>query len=129
MLALLLVGVGGILLLALLLWPWPGRRVRLQPGPDGFQEAHIRIEADGFHPRRILGVAHHPIRLIFHRHPAAPLCTHRLHLLSWGRKVSFGKTSVVHIELPATNAGIYTFSCMRGRLKGTLQLIEQGANT
>ncbi|GEM_PF-4560804 len=122
MLALLLVGLGGIILLALLLWPWPGRRVRLQPGTNGMQEAHIQVGPDGFHPRRLQALAHYPIRLIFHRDPHAPSCTRQLYLLSWGRKVSFQKASEAQVELPPTAAGTYTFSCMRGRLKGTLQL-------
>ncbi|SHK04552.1 cupredoxin domain-containing protein [Rhodothermus profundi] len=128
MLALLLVGLGGMLTLALLLGPWPGRRMRLHPGPDGFQEAHIQVGPDGFRPRRIQALAHHPLRLVFHRDPDAPLCARRLHLLSWGRKVLLEETSATRIELPPTAAGTYTFSCMRGRLKGTIQLIEQGAN-
>ncbi len=117
-------GLAGLLLIVLLFWPWQGRCVDASPSGDGYQEAHIVIGADAFHPRRVRVKAGYPVRLTFYRQPEAPACTGRLHLLAFGKKVYFDHTAQAQVELFPASPGTFTFSCALGRMKGALIVSE-----
>ncbi|WP_456425811.1 cupredoxin domain-containing protein [Rhodocaloribacter sp.] len=116
----LFVGLFGIVVLALLFWPWKGGRMRAVPGRDGYQEAAVLVGETAFVPGVILARPGQPVRLTFRREARAPRCTGKVHLLAFGKAVRLPAGEAVSVEIMPERPGVYTFGCPRQKFRGRL---------
>ena len=97
------------------------RGLKLKPARGDHQV--IRV-AGGYQPDTVYGRAGEPLALIFRREETSS-CSEQVVFPALGRSISLPPYEDVLVELPASQAGSYEFSCRMGMLHGTL-IIEEG---
>ena len=96
------------------------RALKRKPARGGRQV--IRV-AGGYQPDTVYGRAGEPLVLIFRREETSP-CSEQVVFPALGRNISLPPYEDVLVELPASAAGRYEFSCRMGMLHGTL-IVEE----
>ncbi|HEV2150072.1 MAG TPA: cupredoxin domain-containing protein [Longimicrobiaceae bacterium] len=125
-LAEILVTIGGIILIALILWYFfwsEGERVRAVASGEGVQEIEIQVKG-GYDPDLILVEAGRPVRLDFHRNETAD-CSEEIVFGDFGIRKRLPAFQTTPVEFTPERPGEYVFTCGMGMLRGKL-LVEPG---
>ena len=127
-LAEILVTIGGIILIALILWYFfwsEGERVRAVSSDSGVQEIEVQVRG-GYDPDLIVVEAGRPVRLDFHRNETAD-CSEEIVFGDFGIRKRLPAFQTTPVEFTPEQPGEYVFTCGMGMLKGKL-LVEPGRN-
>lgn len=127
-LAEILVTVGGVVLIALILWYFfwsEGERVRAVASDTGVQEIEVQVKG-GYDPDLIVVEAGRPVRLDFHRNETAD-CSEEIVFGDFGIRKRLPAFQTTPIEFTPEQPGEYVFTCGMGMMRGKL-LVEPGRN-
>jgi plastocyanin domain-containing protein len=127
-LAEILVTVGGVVLIALILWYFfwsEGERVRAVASDTGVQEIEVQVKG-GYDPDLIVVEAGRPVRLDFHRNETAD-CSEEIVFGDFGIRKRLPAFQTTPIEFAPEQPGEYVFTCGMGMMRGKL-LVEPGRN-
>ncbi|MDP9349861.1 MAG: cupredoxin domain-containing protein [Gemmatimonadota bacterium] len=125
-LAEILVTIGGIILIALILWYFfwsEGERVRAVSSGEGVQEIEVQVRG-GYDPDLIVVEAGRPVRLDFHRNETAD-CSEEIVFGDFGIRKRLPAFQTTPVEFTPEQPGEYVFTCGMGMLRGKL-LVEPG---
>lgn len=114
-----LVTVGGIALVALIVWFfWAPRRAGVSAAltADGKQEAMILVKG-GYTPDTIVVRAGTPVRLSFRRDENVA-CSEMVLLPDFGRSARLPEGENVDVEFTPDTPGEFEFSCQMGMFRG-----------
>jgi plastocyanin domain-containing protein len=126
----LMVTVGGMALIAVELWWFLGRHgpaVATTAGDRGLQEITITVDG-GYAPARIRVSAGRPLRLTFHRTDPSG-CVAQVLFPDFQRTLDLPLNARTSLELPAMQPGVYPFHCGMNMVRGSLEVVDQGANS
>ncbi|MGD9889920.1 MAG: heavy metal translocating P-type ATPase [Dehalococcoidia bacterium] len=121
----LVVIVGGLALIAFLLWfffgPKQGKAAVVRAG---VQEATIRVEG-AYQPNRVAVKAGVPVRLKFDRREATD-CSNRVVLADFGISRALPAFATTTVEFTPERPGEYPFTCAMNMYRGTLVVEPDG---
>lgn len=124
----MLVTIGGIILIALILWYFfwsEGERVRAVASGSGVQEIEVQVRG-GYSPDLIIGEAGRPVRLDFHRNETAD-CSEEIVFGDFGVRKRLPAYQTTPVEFTPEQPGEYVFTCGMGMLRGKL-VVEPSTN-
>lgn len=96
--------------------------VAAKVGAAGLQQVVIRVEG-GYSPSRVQLRAGQPARLVFDRREDSS-CSEEVVIPALGIRRFLPANQRTGIDLPATRAGAYEFTCGMGMLRGSL-IVEE----
>jgi plastocyanin domain-containing protein len=117
----LLVLIGGILLIALVVWYFwlsGSEGTRAQSGGGGLQEALIKVKG-GYSPNVVVVEAGKPVKLNFLREETAA-CSEQVVFPDFGKQAMLTPHKTIPVEFTPDNPGEYEFQCAMGMLRGKL---------
>jgi plastocyanin domain-containing protein len=114
------VAVGGIMLIAFILWFFFGSRTATLPtaGSGGVQEVNIVVRG-GYSPDRIELQQGRPVRLKFLRQESNP-CTEQIVLPDFGVVSELPQDQSTAIEFTPDKSGEFPFHCAMNMVRGKL---------
>jgi len=117
--------IGGVALIALILWYFFGERERIAASVDetGVQEIMITVKG-GYSPDVIVVKERVPVRLDFYRDETAS-CSEEVIFRDFGIARHLPAFKTTPIEFTPDKAGEFTFTCGMNMIRG--KLIVQGA--
>lgn len=92
--------------------------VEAKVGATGMQQVVIRVEG-GYSPARVKLRAGQPARLVFDRREDSS-CSEEVVIPGFGIRRFLPAHQRTGVELPASKAGVYEFTCGMGMLRGSL---------
>jgi plastocyanin domain-containing protein len=112
--------VGGVLLIAIILWYFFGRReaVAAHAGSSGVQEIRITVKG-GYSPDVIAVKQGRPVRLNFYRDETAS-CSEQVVFGDFGIARDLPAFQTTSIEFTPDKSGEFTFACGMNMLRGKL---------
>ncbi len=113
--------IGGILLIALVVWYFwfsSSEGTRVQSGTGGLQEALIKVKG-GYSPNIIVVEAGKPVRLNFLREETAA-CSEQVIFSDFGKQATLTPHKTIPVEFTPDTPGEYEFQCAMGMLRGKL---------
>ena len=113
--------IGGILLIALVVWYFwfsSSEGTRVQSTSGGLQEALIKVKG-GYSPNVIVVEAGKPVRLNFLREETAA-CSEHVIFSDFGKQATLTPHKTISVEFTPDTPGEYEFQCAMGMLRGKL---------
>lgn len=112
--------IGGIILIAFVLWYFFGERVGVSAtvGEGGVQEIQITVKG-GYSPDVVVVREHVPVRLNFYRDETAS-CSEQVIFRDFGIIRDLPPFKTTSIEFTPDRAGEYTFMCGMSMMRGKL---------
>lgn len=112
--------VGGLLLIAFVLWYFFGKReaVAAQTSESGVQEIKVTVKG-GYSPDVIVVSQGKPVRLDFYRDETAS-CSEQIIFGDFGIARNLPAFKTTPIEFTPTKPGEYTFTCGMNMMRGKL---------
>jgi len=117
----LIVLIGGILLIALVVWYFwlsGSEGTRIKSGAGGIQEALIKVKG-GYSPNIVVVEAGKPVRLNFLREETAA-CSEQVVFPDFGKQATLTPHKTISVEFTPDSPGEYEFQCAMGMLRGKL---------
>ena len=124
-----LVAAVGVALIAWQLWWFLGRHgagVAARESEAGVQEITITVDG-GYVPSRIQVKARQPMRLAFHRIDPSG-CVAQVIFPDFHKTLDLPLDATTSLELPPTEAGVYTFHCGMNMVRGVLEVVDESTN-
>ena len=97
--------------------------VTTEPGPEGFQQAAVVVDA-GYHPTRVMARAGVPTRITFDRRDDSA-CSEKVVFPADGVESTLAAHALTTVDLPAMRAGVHEFTCGMGMLHGSLEVSDE----
>lgn len=118
--------VGGIILIAVVLWYFFGERERVaaRAGAEGVQEIDIKVQG-GYSPDVVVVRAGQPVRLNFYRDETAS-CSDRVIFGDFHIARELPAFKITPVEFTPESAGEFTWTCGMNMLRGKL-IVEPAA--
>jgi plastocyanin domain-containing protein len=113
--------IGGILLIALVVWYFwfsGSEGTRVQIGAGGLQEVLIKVKG-GYDPNIIVVEAGKPVKLNFLREETAA-CSEQVVFPDFGKQATLTPHKTIPVEFTPDKPGEYEFQCAMGMLRGKL---------
>ncbi|MDR8391452.1 cupredoxin domain-containing protein [Aliifodinibius sp. S!AR15-10] len=113
--------IGGILLIALVVWYFwlsSSEGTHVQSGAGGLQEALIKVKG-GYSPNVVVVKAGKPVKLNFLREETAA-CSEQVVFPDFGKQATLTPHKTIPVEFTPEQPGEYEFQCAMGMLRGKL---------